>query len=190
MDCAYRRTVSTTRDRALRAAVDEVGEHGIRSLTHARVDARAGLPKGSTSNWFRTRAALVAGLVAFIAESERNDASSGASPAITTETQLVDRLCELIHVLTTTQAARTRVRFALFLEAAHDRETLAPLLQQRQAFVEWATGLLRDIGARHPDDAARTLLACGNGLVFHRLTVDADAEIRPIIERTVRACMQ
>ena len=43
--------------------------------------------------------------------------------------------------------------------------------------------------ARHPNEAARTLLACGNGITFHRLTVDPDAEIRPVIERAVRACM-
>ena len=63
--------MATTKDRALRAAVEEVGDNGIRALTHARVDARAGLPKGSTSNWFRTRAALVAGVVAHLADEER-----------------------------------------------------------------------------------------------------------------------
>ena len=63
--------MASTKDRALRAAVEEVGEHGIRALTHARVDARAGLPKGSTSNWFRTRAALLAGVVEHLAQEER-----------------------------------------------------------------------------------------------------------------------
>ena len=52
----------TTRERALDAALELLGEQGIRALTHARVDERAGLPKGSTSNWFRTRDALVAGI--------------------------------------------------------------------------------------------------------------------------------
>ena len=47
----------------MNAAVELVGGQGIRALTHARVDAQAGLPLGSTSNHFRTRAALVAGLV-------------------------------------------------------------------------------------------------------------------------------
>ena len=87
------------------------------------------------------------------------------------------------------QAFRTRVRLALSLEAAHDVELLAPLLQQRVAFVEWTTQLLNQVGARQPEQAARTLLACGNGLLFHRLTVDPDVEIRPIVERCVRACL-
>ena len=63
--------MASTRDRALDAAVELVGEQGIRALTHARVDERAGLPKGSTSNWFRTRDALVAGVITWLAESER-----------------------------------------------------------------------------------------------------------------------
>ena len=33
-------------------------------------------------------------------------------------------------------------------------------------------------------------MAASDGLVFHRLTVDPDAEIRPVIERVVRACME
>jgi hypothetical protein len=61
---------------------------------------------------------------------------------------------------------------------------------QRRLYVEWTTALLARVGASAPDQAARALMAAGEGLVFHRLTVDPDAEIRPIIERTVRACMQ
>jgi DNA-binding transcriptional regulator YbjK len=34
-----------------------LGTEGLRALTHARVDECAGIPKGSTSNYFRTRAA-------------------------------------------------------------------------------------------------------------------------------------
>ena len=179
----------STRTRALDAALTVVAENGIRALTHARVDERAGLPKGSTSNWFRTRAALVAGLVAFIAEGERADAANLPQLRVTTPEDLVDLLCALIETETGPEAPRTRVRMALSLEAAHDTELLAPLIRQRAIFLQWTASLLRDVGARHPDESARTLLACGNGLVFHRLTVDPEAQIRPVIERAVRACM-
>jgi DNA-binding transcriptional regulator YbjK len=181
--------MGTTRNRALESAVELVGEQGIRALTHARIDARAGLPKGSTSNWFRTRAALLGGLILFIAESERAESQSIATVRVTTPTQLVDLLSDLVRMQTTERAARTRVRFALFLEAAHDPDLLAPLLAQRAAFVDWSAAMLRDVGAQHPEEAARTLLACGNGLVFHLLTVDPDAEVRSTLERAVRACL-
>ena len=178
--------MASTRDRALRAAVDEVGEHGIRALTHARVDSRAGLPKGSTSNWFRTRASLLAGLVEHLADEER-----GIAPAhhISTPAELVDLICTMVEVASGPEAARTRVRLALSLEAAHSSDLQAPLQLQRAGFVAWTTDLLTQVGARHPEQAARTLLACANGLLFHRLTVEPDAEIRPVVERCVRACL-
>jgi DNA-binding transcriptional regulator YbjK len=181
--------VPSTRTRALDAALAVVAENGIRALTHARVDERAGLPKGSTSNWFRTRAALIGGLVAFIAEGERADAANLSRPHVQTPDDLIDLFCGLVETETGPEASRTRARLALSLEAAHDTELLAPLIRQRAIFTDWTAGLLRDVGARHPDEAARTLLAGGNGLVFHRLTVDPEAEIRPVIERAVRACM-
>ena len=77
--------MSSTRERALGAAVRLVGEQGVRALTHARIDAEAGLPKASTSNWFRTRDALVAGVVVSIAEQERADLTAAMAPARTVD---------------------------------------------------------------------------------------------------------
>lgn len=179
--------MANTRERALRAAVEEIGDHGMRGLTHARVDARAGLPRGSTSNWFRTRAALVAGVVAHLADEER--AMAPASEVATAD-DLVELMCTMVERASGPEAARTRVRLALSLEVAHSPDLRAPLEEQRSAFVAWTTDLLAQVGARDPQDAARTLLACANGLLFHRLTVEPDAQVRPVIERGVRACLQ
>jgi hypothetical protein len=55
----YSDPVASTKVRALDAAIELLGTEGLRALTHVRVDLRAGLPKGSTSNYFRTRAALL-----------------------------------------------------------------------------------------------------------------------------------
>jgi len=181
--------VAATRNRALDAALTLVGEQGIRALTHARVDERAGLPKGSTSNWFRTRDALVAGVAAWLAESERADLAAQEMPAIETPDQLIDALTGMIAVETGRFASRTRARYSIFLESAGDPELLAPLLLQRRLYVEWTIALLAGVGARAPEEAARALMAAGDGLAFHRVTVDPDAEIRPVIERAVRACM-
>jgi len=181
--------VAPTRTRALDAALDLVGEEGIRALTHARVDERAGLPRGSTSNWFRTRDALVAGVVTWLAEQERADFERTPAPVIETPDDFVEALSGMIAVETGPLAARTRARFAMFLEGAHSPEVLAPLLAQRAIFVEWTIDLLARIGAPSPAEAARTVMAAADGLVLHRVTVDPGAEIRPVIERAVRACM-
>lgn len=179
----------TTRDRALEAAIALVGEEGIRSLTHARVDERAGLPKGSTSNWFRTRDALMAGVVTWLAEQERADFAGAPQPAIDTPDEFIAALTDMIALQTGLLATRSRARYALFLEGAGSPEVLAPLLAQRAIFVAWTTDLLMSIGAPSPSEAVRTLMAAGDGLVLHRLTVDPDAEIRPVVERAVRACL-
>lgn len=181
--------MASTRKRALDAALALVGDEGIRSLTHARVDERAGLPKGSTSNWFRTRDALIAGVVTHLAENERADLDTAPQPVVETADDLVDAFTHMIAVETGPFATRTRARFALFLEGARSPDLLSPLLQQRAIFVAWTTHLLARIGAPAPAVAARTLMATADGLVMHRVTVDPDAEIRPIIERAVRACM-
>lgn len=181
--------MAETRDRALDAAIALVGEQGIRALTHARVDERAGLPKGSTSNWFRTRGALIAGLAAWLAESERADFTADDASSIQTPAQLVDALSGVIALQTGPLALRTKTRYALFLECAGDTELLGPLLEQRRVFVEWTVALLTGIGARSPREAARALMATGDGLILHRVTVDPDAEIRPVVERAVRAAL-
>lgn len=181
--------MASTRSRALDAALALVGEEGIRSLTHARVDERAGLPKGSTSNWFRTRDALVAGVVTWLAEQERADFDNAPHPVIETPDDFIDALSGTIALQTGPLASRTRARFSLFLEAAGSPELLAPMLAQRAVFVAWTTDLLARIGAPAPSDAVRTVMAAGDGLVLHRVTVDPDAEIRSVIERAVRACM-
>ena len=56
--------------RLLDAAIDVLGTRGMRQLTHRAVDAAAGLPVGSTSNRFRTREALLVGVLRRILERE------------------------------------------------------------------------------------------------------------------------
>ena len=62
--------MTPTKLRVLEAAVEPLGTEGLRALTHASVDEQAGLPRGSTSNYFRTRAQLVAGVGNWITERE------------------------------------------------------------------------------------------------------------------------
>ncbi len=117
--------MTPTRTRALDAAIDLVGTEGLRSLTHARVDERADLPKGTTSNYFRTRAALLTGTVGAIVEREMSEVGVLAP---TSADDLVDALCRLIDYTTVANRTVTAARLVLFLEAGHDpalREALA-----------------------------------------------------------------
>lgn len=44
------------------------------------------------------------------------------------------------------------------------------------------TDVGRDVGVA----AARALMAVGDGLLLHRLTIDPELDMRPVIERAVR----
>ncbi|MFF2270394.1 TetR/AcrR family transcriptional regulator [Cellulosimicrobium cellulans] len=178
---------AATRERALDAAVEVLGADGVRALSHARVDRRAGLPPGSTSNWFRTRRALLAGVVDRIAEQERADFDVAAMPAITSAEALVDGLCAMTEAQSGPFAARTRARYALFLELSGDPELGEPLRQQRRAFERWTERIVTAVGIADPVPATRALMALGDGLLLHRLTVDPGLDLRPAIERAVRA---
>lgn len=180
--------MSSTRDRALAAAVHLVGGRGVRELTHIRVDAQAGLPKGSTSNHFRTRAALVAGVIEWIAEQERADLVAAMKPAGTVD-EVIDALCAVLDDLTGLHAERTRARYALFFEMASEPEIQAPLRAQRVRFAEWVRELLIGLDAPDPDAASRALLAFASGLIVHRLTVDDSLPVRPVVAVAVRGCL-
>ncbi|GAA1849172.1 TetR/AcrR family transcriptional regulator [Brevibacterium marinum] len=56
------------RDVVTDSAIAVVAEQGVRGLTHRAVDALAELPVGSTSNVYRTRDALVTGIMERIGE--------------------------------------------------------------------------------------------------------------------------
>jgi DNA-binding transcriptional regulator YbjK len=178
---------AATRERALEAAVELLGAEGVRALTHARVDERAGLPPGSTSNWFRTRRALLGGIVDWIAERERADLEPAAMPTISGVGELIEGLSAVVELQTGTFAVRTRARYALFLELAGDPELGEPLRRQRGEFERWTERIVIAVGIADPVPATRALMALGDGLLLHRLTVDPDLDMRPAIERAVRA---
>ncbi|MCK0116056.1 TetR family transcriptional regulator [Isoptericola sp. CG 20/1183] len=175
-----------TRDRGLEAAVELLGAEGVRALTHARVDERAGLPPGSTSNWFRTRRALLGGVVDWIAERERADFAPAAL-AVSDVAELAEGLCAMTEQQAGPFAVRTRARYALFLELADDPELGAPLRQQRRQFERWTEEMVRAVGIADPQPATRALMALCDGLLLHRLTVDPELDVRPAVERAVRA---
>ena len=56
------------RKRILDTAVDILADTGIGGVTHRQVDDRAGLPAGTTSNYFRTRLALLEATTAHVAD--------------------------------------------------------------------------------------------------------------------------
>lgn len=176
--------MTSIRHRALDAAVTLIGTEGVRALTHGRVDAAASLPPGSTSNHFRTRAALVSGVIEWIATEERSDAGL---PEIRNRDQFVDALSHMVAAQSGPLAARTRARYALFLEA--DEDATQPLRAQRIGMEAWVRGILFALGGEDATTRTGFLMAAADGLLFHLVTVDPGAPIEPVIARAVDAAL-
>lgn len=72
--------MSSLRDRTLDAAIRLLETQGLRALTHRRIDEKAQLPPGSTSNYFRTRDALLTGVADAILERELAGVGAAFAP--------------------------------------------------------------------------------------------------------------
>ncbi len=174
--------------RALDAAIDLLGTSGLRALTHARIDEHGSLPKGSTSNYFRTRPALLAGVAEEIVRRDVTTVSDGLK--LETPDDLIDILCGLLAHNTGPGRTLTTARLILFLEASHDPSLRAILDQGRAAMASIAIVALATLGAPSPHAAATALMSCVEGLTLHRITSHDTTDARPAIELVVHAVLK
>ena len=165
------------------AAIAIVGERGVRALTHRAVDQSLALPSGSTSYYFRSRHALLSGVVARLAERTREDLqvsrsrAAGAAPAGREDYEpvLADQLelwartaGTLLDRMIGERRADSMARYALTLELVTDPE-LHRILTAGQPIREFAEIELRRLGAPDPAAAATDLVSLADGLVFDSL---------------------
>ncbi|MFI6292787.1 TetR/AcrR family transcriptional regulator [Nonomuraea sp. NPDC050790] len=162
------------------AAIDAIGEDGLRGLTHRAVELRAGLPPGTCSYHFPTRHALLAAVLSRIAGLEQDEIERFGAGMLSPDM----RLDTLVDAATATLAywlgpARTRSRARLLLELdPPSRELTASTVDTVTAgFVELATIVTGD------EERARLVVALIDGLVLDELihgAVPVDVErLRP-----------
>ncbi|WP_299052193.1 TetR/AcrR family transcriptional regulator [uncultured Nocardioides sp.] len=157
------------------AGITVLAEQGARGLTHRAVDAEAGVPRGTASNYFASRDDLVGALVARIEERLTPDpAVAAAAPAEGTDRErLAHHLRDVVRRLT----ADPHVALALFelrLEAARRPEVARTLgAWRRSAFTDDVTF---HAAAGLPGGRADLALVhhAVDGLVLDRLTVPLD----------------
>lgn len=176
--------MGTNRERALDAAIRLLGTSGLRALTHARVDAEAGLPPGSTSNHFRTRDALLNGVVEHMVVSELPAVGAAVLPS--TPEGLVTELTRLLDFLTGPSRTMTSARMVLLVEASHDATLRAGLATGRAAMEQAIRPALVGLGAPDPDALLAALAAAFEGMFLHRIARHAEIDPRPVFEIIVR----
>ena len=183
----YSGGMTAIKSRVVEAAIDLVGTKGLRALTHARVDERAGLPKGSTSNYFRSHQALLSGVVDGILDRELPSVGVAFSPSSPDE--LIGALCALFEHLTTVNRTVTTARLVLFMEASHNAALREALSRGRAAMEALGVVALARLGAREPHTAGIAIAACFEGLLLHQIARQDSTDPRPPFELVVRAAL-
>lgn len=160
------------------AAIAVLAGQGARGLTHRAVDQAAGLPPGTTSNYARTRAALLTLALTRIGELETADGESqlGRPDALRGPDELrgpglADGLAAVLHRWVTDPGARQRVlaRFELALEATQRAELRATYNAMGHAIRVQVAAVLAAAGSAHPERDAWTLIAWMEGTAFYAL---------------------
>lgn len=182
----------TRREQLLDAAIEVVGTRGLRALTHRAVEAQAGLPAGSTSNLFRRRTDLVAGVLERLLERETaawegivDDAPRDGADRVEA---VADLLAERVLVLTAPMRALTVTRFALYHEAALDPSLRELIAHARTRVEHGMADWLARLGVRIEPPAIAVLLSTMNGMLVERVSTagQADAAIAPALRLVLR----
>lgn len=163
----------------LDAAISVLAEGGIRRLTHRAVDAQARLPVGSTSNLFRTREALLAGVLKRLLD--RETALWPRMPG-RMSTRDIDAFAagvgSVVETLSDTERELTLARHAVFTEAARQPALRAELQAARGQLAERLAPSLAELGSWRPEQDLRQLLALVDGLLTSQL-VDPTPDFAP-----------
>jgi AcrR family transcriptional regulator len=178
------------------AAIAVLEAEGGRGLTHRAVARQAGLPEGSTSNYFQTREALLEAALQRLVELEQ--------PAVRAMEALVPggpypygEAAELLaaHIqpwLGPESAPLAIARHELFLEARRRPEFQLALDAVHRKYVALAAELLPVAGCRDPRTHAPQLLALLDGLIVQSLFQPSMAlserQIVALFERFFSTC--
>lgn len=181
------------------AAIAVLADEGARGLTHRAVDAAGRLPPGTTSNYARTRAALLAITLRRIAELDAAEGATQAGEAAEavsatrarsarragrpggsgtgrgapplTASALAGLLAGMLHRMITDAAIRQRLlaRFELAFEATRRPELRAAYDELGGAFRGQVARMLALAGSAAPERDAWTLISWLEGTAFYAL---------------------
>ncbi len=182
------------RTEILDAAIAILADTGVGGLTHRQVDTRARVPAGTTSNYFRTRQALLEATAGRTVELHWQRVELLTSAIGPLSRDGVRALMTRMLSDSDGQARRsTLARFELFMEGTR-RPELRPFLDELQAAaVKSATVILESGGFTPTADQMVELTRLLNGLVFSNLTLSDDrlklVDPASLIERLLAAVL-
>jgi DNA-binding transcriptional regulator YbjK len=169
-------------------ALEVLAAQGSRGLTHRAVDRAAGLPPGSTSNYFRTRSALLSAALRRHVELELP--ASGEleeTPALSLSRDQAKGviLAGVDYILEPRRRALLAARYELVLESTRRPALKRDFEAARERFVRLAETLLRASGCSSPRPHAVQLVALIDGLLLDQLLATSFALDRKGIEQAI-----
>jgi len=157
------------RDRLADAAIEILAREGARGLTHRAVDAEAAQPPGTTSRYFRTRDALMRGVVARVRALHFADLAAAPSGRIE-PSAIAGHLAAMVRAALTVNRSRHVAILELFLESTRRPVLREEMVATRAAQIQ----LMRDIhtaaGLDLTAERAAMLVSAMTGLVHIALT--------------------
>ncbi|MEZ3160985.1 hypothetical protein AB1K54_10635 [Microbacterium sp. BWT-B31] len=160
----------TRREQIADAGVRLIARGGVHALTHLAVDAEAGLPRGSTSYYARTRRDLIALVTGRLSEGSQADLDGASVPAVLTRAEAVHVAAGVLDHMARREDAQA-ARFALMFELRDDdelRDTLTAHAPVRAPLTAEAEKLLRAIGVADPAAHAPDLVGLIDALLMYR----------------------
>ena len=153
-----------------RTALKVLAADGSRGLTHRAVDTAAGVPAGSTSYYFRTRAALLSACLDDLVAQD-HDELDVMYPLVTSADPdaMSSALADLLVSWLTTGRERHTARYELFMEAIRRPDLSAVLHRGGMGIRARVADVLAGLGADDAEARAHWLVAALDGVVFDRL---------------------
>ena len=172
----------------LDTAIGILADEGVGGLTHRHVDDVAELPSGTTSNYFRTRQALLEATAARTVDLhwQRVETLQSAVGSLTRDG--VKALMTRMLAEPDEQMRRyTLARFELFMEGTR-RPELQPFLKDLQAAaVKSATLIFEAAGLNPTPDQMEQLSRLLNGYMFSQLTIPQQDDPAGLVDRLLSA---
>jgi AcrR family transcriptional regulator len=180
----------------LDAAIQVLGERGIRALTHRAADAEAGVAAGSAANYFPTRESLLEAIAERVSAIERghfDEIAAGVRPA--TPAELGRAIAGFAQDITGARRALTLSRYAILVEAGHNAKIRHQLAETGSRVNAWFANWLRLIGSVDSDRDVHVLGNYLTGLTLHQLAIpdpgfDPADKITALLEALVRPAHQ
>ncbi len=165
------------------AGIGLIARDGVHALTHLQVDTEAGLPRGSTSYYARTRRDLLALVVNRLSEGSQADIDDLEIPASVSRQEAAEIVVGVLEHMARRADAQA-ARGALLFELRDDvelRELLTAEAPVRQPLTRLAERILLAAGVNQASAHAPDLVGLVDALLMYQAAKAAPVNARRVL---------